>query len=490
MENQNNITANRKEILSGVLFRERAEFIDPENKKILGFSARTKILGYETVAGAIKIDLKTTFRLVSRAEDGAFTHDIIESEQTETLSCDKIKPTTKICLSAVVVETKKTGNDYEATVEVSGWYLVENELIVLNSCLPGVCCKTTPLRAENTELLLPGGLTLTYTDESRMNVERLVDYCVKANVSNVFVNAGSYRVEGDIYIRIFAQSDDGQCFGQLFSHTFSTEIADERITSESDVDIDACVKNAELSLADGDKRLIISDVTLSFCGAISLPIETETISDAFSTAHEIKIKRSEEVITEGFCSRCIREKITGKFMPEGGVNELFGVLCPSVSASVTTNNGSYYLEGVLQADVLYQTNEDVAKGQTVELPFKLNLPLESKCDASIAAEISVTNASYKARGAEVELVFETVINVKGVSEKTICVVSDIEIGAAKEASDVAISLYIVRKGESLWDVAKALNAEEETLLRQNEDISLPLNGGEKVILYRELPFEQ
>ncbi len=490
MENQTNISANRKEILSGALFRERAEFIDPDNKKILGFSARTKILGYETVTGAIKIDLKTTFRLVSRAENGAFTHDIVEAEQTETLTCDKIKPTTKVCLSAVVVDTKKSGNDYEATVEISGWYLVENQLTVLNSCLPGVCCKTAPLRAENTELLSPGGLSLTYTDESRMNVERLVDYCVKANVSNVFANAGSYRIEGDIYVRIFAQSDDGQCFGQLYSHTFSTEIADEKITSESDVDIDACVKSAELSLADGDKRLVICDVSLSFCGAISLPIETETVSDAFSTTHEIEIKRSKEAVTEGFCSRCIREKITGKIMPDGGVNELFGVLCPAVSASVTTNNGSYYLEGVLQADVLYQTNEDVTKGQNVELPFKLNLPLESKCDSSVTAEIIVTNAAYKARGAEIELVFETVINVKGVSEKTIDVVSDIETGAKKEESDVAISLYIVRKGESLWDVAKALNTEEETLLRQNEDIGLPLNGGEKVILYRELPFEQ
>lgn len=490
MENQTNISANRKELLSGVLFRERAEFIDPENKKILGMSARTKILGYETVAGAIKVDLKTTFRLVSRAENGTFSHDTVETEQTETIVCDKIKPTTKISLRADVTETKKTGKSCEATVEVSGWYIVENELTVLNSCLTGICCKTAPLRAENTLLLSPGGLALTYTDETRMNVERLVDYCVKVNVSNVFVNAGSYRIEGDIYIRIFAQSDDGQCFGQLFSHAFSTEIADENITSESDVDIDTYVKSAELSLADGDKRLIISDVSLSFCGAQSLPIETETISDAFSTTHEIVMKKTEETVTEGFCFRSQREKIVGKVTLDGGVNEVFGILCPSVSDSVVTNNGAYNLEGVLQADILYQTGEDVTRGQTVELPFSLNLPLENKCDSQVSAEIIVVNASYKTRGAEVELTFETVVNVKGVSEKTICVMSDIETGAEKEASDVAISLYIVRKGETLWDVAKALNTNEETLLKQNADVPLPLNGGEKVILYRELPFEK
>ena len=214
MENQTIISANRKELLGGVLFREKAEFSDPENKKILGMSAKTKILGYETVAGAVKVDLKTTFRLVSRAEDGTFSHDVAETEQTETIADERITPSTRVCLFATVTETKRVGNDPEATVEVSGWFVVDNELTVLNACIPGVYCKTAPFKAEVATPLTPSGLTLTYTDESRMNVSSLVDYAVEANVTNVFSGAGSYRVEGDVYIRIFAQSDDGQCFCQ------------------------------------------------------------------------------------------------------------------------------------------------------------------------------------------------------------------------------------------------------------------------------------
>ena len=362
MENQTIISANRKELLGGVLFREKAEFFDPENKKILGMSAKTKILGCETVAGAVKVDLKTTFRLVFRAEDGTFRHDIAETEQTETITDERITPTTKICLFATVTETKKNGGNLEATAEVSGWFVIENELNVLNACVPDVYCKTAPFKAETATALAPGGLTLTYTDESRMNVDHLVDYAVEANVTNVFSNAGSYRIEGDVYIRILAQSDDGQCFGQLFTHTFGTEISDDRITPESDVDVDVTVKNAELSLADGDKRMIICDVALSFCGSQSETVEKETIVDAFSPAREITVKSEEKVVTEAFCMRSLREKITGKLSPEGGINELFGVLDPAVSVSLSTENGSYCLEGVLQATVLYLSNEDISRG--------------------------------------------------------------------------------------------------------------------------------
>ncbi|MBO4538795.1 MAG: LysM peptidoglycan-binding domain-containing protein [Clostridia bacterium] len=104
--------------------------------------------------------------------------------------------------------------------------------------------------------------------------------------------------------------------------------------------------------------------------------------------------------------------------------------------------------------------------------------------------VIVTNVAAKSRGGEVDLSFEAIVNLKGVSEKTICVVSAIETGAPKEENDFAISLYIVQKGETLWDVAKALNTSEEILLRQNADVPLPLSGGEKVILYRELPFDR
>ncbi|MFA6766684.1 MAG: LysM domain-containing protein, partial [Clostridia bacterium] len=89
---------------------------------------------------------------------------------------------------------------------------------------------------------------------------------------------------------------------------------------------------------------------------------------------------------------------------------------------------------------------------------------------------------------EISLTFETALNVKGASCEETTFLEDIQMGAPKEDNNVAISLYITKEGESLWDIAKSLSTDEQTLLNLNPDIKLPLKSGEKILLYRELKF--
>lgn len=477
-------------MLESTLFQINADYVDPENRKILGVSAKTKVLSFETISGAVKVNLLTTFRLLFRSEDGVFSHETVETEQTETIQNRAIAPTTFVCVNASVTETNRMGTKLQATVEVSGWLIEENTVTVLNACTPGLHCKTAPFKAENVTGLYPGGLSLTFTDESRMNVSALIECCSEATVSNVFVSSGSYRIEGDIYIRVFCQGEDGQCFTQLFTHSYSTEVSDDKVDPSSEIDIDVTVKNSELSLADGDKRLLISDVTLSFCGCAAKTVEAETVVDAYSETNEIALKAQDVTVTEGFCTSRIREKISDKISFKNGINELFGVLCPTVSASYVNNNGTVSVEGIIYTGILFLTGKDEAESVTSETTFKFSLPLDYICENKMQPSVCITGVSARSRGSEVDLLIEVILSVKGVTSKTVRVVSEIETGQAKEENDFAVSLYIVRKGETLWDVAKALNTSEDVLLTQNTDVPLPLSGGEKVILFRELSAEK
>ena len=56
----------------------------------------------------------------------------------------------------------------------------------------------------------------------------------------------------------------------------------------------------------------------------------------------------------------------------------------------------------------------------------------------------------------------------------------------RELPSSAISIHIAKSGETLWDVAKALGSTPELVMLQNPDITLPLSGGERVIVYRHL----
>ena len=102
----------------------------------------------------------------------------------------------------------------------------------------------------------------------------------------------------------------------------------------------------------------------------------------------------------------------------------------------------------------------------------------------------MTNVITRIRGGkDIETTTELLITVRGIKRTTAEVVSDVVIGADKEEDDYAISLYIVRPGESLFDVAKAMNSDEESIMKQNPELALPMQGGEKVIFYKELPYE-
>ena len=48
----------------------------------------------------------------------------------------------------------------------------------------------------------------------------------------------------------------------------------------------------------------------------------------------------------------------------------------------------------------------------------------------------------------------------------------------------AFCIYCPQKNDTIWDIAKALRVSEQEILEQNE-LNFPLNGEEKIILYKK-----
>ena len=78
------------------------------------------------------------------------------------------------------------------------------------------------------------------------------------------------------------------------------------------------------------------------------------------------------------------------------------------------------------------------------------------------------------------------MEIHGSGDREIRYVASYEVVAPKEIPDAAISLYLVGEGETLFDVAKELNSDEEELMALNPELELPLKRGDKVLLYKPL----
>ena len=63
-------------------------------------------------------------------------------------------------------------------------------------------------------------------------------------------------------------------------------------------------------------------------------------------------------------------------------------------------------------------------------------------------------------------------------------VTGIEEGEEIVPNDCAVSVYLPEAGDGLWDVAKKLNKSPEEVSSCNSELSFPLTGKERIIVYR------
>ena len=488
MDNTITVNANSKEIIKDVLFQASLDGTMENGDKILGVTAESIVVGCESLNGELKVNVRTIFKIVKQNSEGIYLSEKIDSESMHTITNDDIVPTTKCCLRAHVTDCSySVGSSVKckATVEISGWFICEKTLEFFDSCFNGVYCKTCSVNVENVVALNESKLNLSFTDEMRMPIAQIIDYSAYISIGTVYPASGNYRLDGDVTLRLTAITDNGQFITQSFSHPFNADETDERITSDMRIDVDGIITGLNFTVTESDKRIVVSDINLRLCGVGLEENEVQSVCDVYSTTHETEIISNIAEVNTNFCLRSVREKASVT-EDVGNITEVLAVLTPEITVTGTRNSDGIKTEGIIQTTVIYVDGENVLS-RGAEIPFVSIIGADFPCESIFVPEVTVTAISARPRGgAEIEITVELLVMVRGTQNKEINIISGITIGEEKQDEDFAVCLYIVKPDETLWEVAKALNTDEETLTKQNEDLILPLKGGEKIILYKAL----
>ncbi len=490
MTENKTVNSNTKEILSSIIFGESCDFNIGDGRTVC-VTANAAVANVEALNNELRVSVKTEFTAVYQTAEGEFETKKGYAESVRSLIKEGVKPSTCAVVNACVTEcdVSPSGSNATASVELSGWFLKENTLEYLGSELENVHCLTKGVKVENIACLKDSRLTLTHSNEARLPIKKILDCSNCAIVTNVYPSAGLFQIDGELTTRIAAITDNNQFLTQVFSHPFSTEISEEFCRADSVIDVDSTIIKNELTLTDGDPRVFIADTELCFRYTVTEQMEIAGVTDCYSTQNELQLKTSTAVLDECFCYRTVRDKASSTVKTDGVVNELGCVICPTVSAVAVNIENGLSVEGLILATVLFDDENNVCTAKTVEIPFLTEVSKDYECGAGLIPSVTVLNVNARLRtSTEIEVTAEFSATVRGISAKETTLVSAIEIGAPKEEDDFAISLYIVKPGETLWDVAKALNSDEDTIMKLNEDVNVPLKGGEKILLYKELLF--
>jgi hypothetical protein len=491
-DNRLMIGANTKENIPEYLFTETGELNISDAKKILSVTAVAVINSVDSLNNELRVNVSTTFKVIYDGSSGVDSYSV-KVDSNRSIMIDGITTKTRAIVYVAVLDCEFAGaNSIKAkcTVQFNGWYAKENLLNFLNTEMEGIFCKTSLIKVENVEILPESRLALTYTNEARMPISKMLDCVTNVYVNNVFANNGSFQVEGEISLRMISLSDNGEFMNQTFNNPFTTEIMAEMVTTNSNVDVIASSLGIEITLSSQDNRAFISDIKIALYASVSNSQELEGVVDAYSTASNLIMVEKKHLLDSLFCLRTVRDKISSNIKIANGINDVECITGAMVSASSTVNNGNLLVEGVICATVIYLNENSALDSINIELPFQTMITKDFDCDGNLSTMVTVTSMFARIRTtSEIEVSAELTISVNGKRSAWVNLVSDIELGEAKEIDDVAISLYIVKPNQSIWEVAKDLNTSETIIINQNPDIKLPVKAGDKVVLYKEINFE-
>lgn len=229
-------------------------------------------------------------------------------------------------------------------------------------------------------------------------------------------------------------------------------------------------------------------VPLIYTGYVFNKTALQVVDDVYSKTNYLSITNENFETLAGLNSIQFKDTISGTASIADTapfIDDILGVCTNNiVLASSRVEDGRLNIEGVANATVVYFTKEtNQITSVQVEMPFSIEKKVEGLEAKVVTLCLSDISARSK-RGKEIEVSSDLGIYVDMYSTDDMMVISNVILGDEKPKDDCALYIYIVKPGESVWDVAKEMNVSEDLILEQNPDTELPLVAGTKLVIYK------
>ena len=248
------------------------------------------------------------------------------------------------------------------------------------------------------------------------------------------------------------------------------------------------VKNASLKVVVDENK---NKSSVSFIGELEHKItvyETENVSytvDAYLKDKELNLEKSsctiEEVVGENKLSAAITFKQAFKTSKNSRLVCPLFVKIEQIECSQT--GGELKVEGAAEVGVL-MSDGSAYKVETALVPFAFSgTPFGDK---RYVLCVDAYNLQAETVNEGVDVSFDVQVRFFESKLAAITCVTKVEEGDNKPVNQSAISVCIQKPENTLWDIAKALSVTEEEILRTNQDLTFPLTGDERIVIYREI----
>ncbi len=327
--------------------------------------------------------------------------------------------------------------------------------------------------------------------ESGADIEKILFFDSSCIVTGTQANEGKAMVSGTLCSTVVYMADGKLC-SKSFNIPFAEEIAMAGMCECDKLAVSVMVSDSKIVISgvEGDNVLCLQFELV--CNGICYITESQTvILDMYSPNHKLEMEYCESNYNEYLGQTSLSDKIIGSAELAEDIAPAHKILATTISRQVVANtyidNGMMMVEGLLACNVIYEDANGDCCSIMVELPYSLQFDGASYDEsASYICESMIEQLYSKIkRDREIEVTAMISLYVmcdKPMTTKCVC---NYAKGEEICAEEYGMSIYHSTEGESLWDIAKVMNAPMHELARQNANLE-DGSRGQNVVYYRQL----
>ena len=458
----------------------------PEVETALSVQACARLAGAEAGNGEVRYYGRVHFsivyedaeRRVCRAEKGVEFTAVAKDERVFPAASARVR----LAVENVSVRregastflTALLGADISLFGEQSFPYLAGGELV----------CRREPVRVLTAHLV--SGVAEAEDDFEVGAMGDILQHSETVHLTALACDAGSVAVEGEVFVGILAmKGEDLVSFERLVPF---------RIEIPSDASHAGCRAEADVSVADVQIRADSDEekgkcslavvLTLRAEACLYEEVAVDAVTDAFSRENKVALAFSDLVCEGAGETVRLTERVSGRAALSASIDfsdTLQAVTLQRAEANLVRTESGMRAEGVALATLLVRGSDGSRRGIEMSLPFSVAVQAERASVSVLACGMSARQREEGSIDAEVTLKFALTERVK-LSARF---VASAEAGEAVRESDSAISVYVPRAGDGLWELSKRLNKSPEEVTASNPDLEFPIREGQRVIIYRK-----
>ena len=472
--------------LFGMTAQTAVECRFPEAETVLSAHATADLAGAEAGNGEVRYFGRTLFSIVYEDADRRVCRAEKGVEFSATVKDERVAPAQTVCAhlavenvsarreGASIFVTALLGADIALFGERTFDYLSGGDLIV---------------RRENVTVYVSRPVSGATEIEDDFEVERIGDILQHAetvHITSVACGAGEVRAEGEVFLGILAmRGEEPASFERLIP--FRIDIPTEASQPGCRAQVRVSVTQAALA-ADADEERgvcrVRATLSLRARAIVCEEVAVDGVTDAFSRTNRVTLGYSESGSDGTGETVQLTERVSGRAALSAGIDfsdTLQAVTLQRAEANLVRGENGMRAEGVALATLLVRASDGSRRGIEMSLPFSVPVQAENADVDVIACGMSARQKEEGSIDAEATLKFTLTERLHSEAK----LVSGAEEGESVPENDCAVSVYVPRAGDGLWELAKRLNKSPEEVTESNPDLEFPIREGQRVVIYRK-----